>query len=104
MLEYIETERCILRKVSVDDAQAVFASYAQDLEVTRFLTREPHTSIQDTYDFLHRCLTNWELDKEYNYVIIHKDSQLFMGMFSLRYKEVHIGSFGYALAKSFWSQ
>lgn len=104
MQERIETARCILRKVSVDDAQAIFDSYAQNPEVTKFLTRKPHISIQDTYEFLQRCLTNWELDKEYNYAIIHTESQLFMGMFSFRYKETHVGSFGYALAQSFWSQ
>ena len=39
--EKFETERLILRKPRMDDAPEIFTSYAQDLEVTRYI---PHSA------------------------------------------------------------
>jgi len=36
--QYIETERLVLRRFSVSDAQAMFRNWASDPEVTRYLT------------------------------------------------------------------
>jgi len=60
MIERIETQRCILRKVSIDDAPAIFAAYAQDDDVTRYLSWLPHESIQDTIDFVQRSFDRWD--------------------------------------------
>ena len=38
----IHTERLILRKFTVEDAQAMFENWANDERVTRFLTWCPH--------------------------------------------------------------
>jgi len=60
MIETIETKRCLLRKVSLDDAQAIFDAYAQDDGVTKYLSWLPHQSVQDTVDFMQRCLDRWD--------------------------------------------
>ena len=74
MEERIETERCILRKVSVDDAEAIFSYYAQDDDVVRYLDWAKHASVQDTIDFLELC-QQWRDDgKEYAFAILAKDT------------------------------
>ena len=40
----IHTDRLILRKFTVDDAQAMFENWASDERVTRYLTWCPHES------------------------------------------------------------
>ena len=44
----IHTERLILRKFTVDDAQAMFENWASDERVTRYLTWCPHESPEAT--------------------------------------------------------
>ena len=44
----IETERLILRPFREDDAEAIFFGWANDPEVTRYLTWNPHRSLEDT--------------------------------------------------------
>lgn len=100
MIEKIETQRCILRKVSLDDAQAIFDTYAQDSDVTKYLSWLPHTSVQDTLDFMHRCLDLWKNGETYTYVIIEKDLHQLIGSFDFRPID-RWASFGYVLAKSF---
>ena len=38
----LETERLILRRFAVTDAEAMFRNWASSEEVARFLTWEPH--------------------------------------------------------------
>ena len=40
--QYIETERLVLRRFSVSDAQVMFRNWASDPEVTRYLTWPVH--------------------------------------------------------------
>ena len=42
----IETERLLLRRFSIDDADAMFRNWASDPEVTRFLTWPAHSSVE----------------------------------------------------------
>ena len=48
----LTTERLELRFPTVKDAEAVFAAYATDPEVTRYMTWRPHESIEVTREFL----------------------------------------------------
>jgi ribosomal-protein-alanine N-acetyltransferase len=56
----LETERLRLRPPALDDAQAIFGEYAQDPQVTRYLTWRPHDSVETTRTFLRRCVQSWE--------------------------------------------
>jgi RimJ/RimL family protein N-acetyltransferase len=44
----LETSRLILRPIARGDALAVFAGYAQDPEVARYLSWRPHRRLAET--------------------------------------------------------
>ena len=50
-LPELETERLLLRKMRLDDAEALFA-YASDPEVTRYVPWDTHRSMEDSESFL----------------------------------------------------
>lgn len=54
--ELLETERLILRRFNVSDAEEMYASWANDAEVTEYLTLTAHKSIQNTI----AVLREWE--------------------------------------------
>jgi len=103
MIEHIETERCVLRKVSIEDAQAIFVSYAQDDEIVQYLSWSTHQSIDDTIAFMYRCIDRWGIWEAYTYVIIHKESNMLIGSFDFRPMDTW-ASFGYVLAKNRWGK
>ena len=53
----IHTERLTLRAPRMDDAPAIFDSYARDPQVTRYLVWTPHRSVAETQEYL-RGVTN----------------------------------------------
>ena len=58
-MDVIETERLVLRRPRVEDAPAIFARYASDPEVTRFMAWPTHRSLDDTRAFLQVCDALW---------------------------------------------
>jgi ribosomal-protein-alanine N-acetyltransferase len=100
---HLETERLLLRKPRLDDAQTLFGSYTQDPEVTRYLAWRPHSSIQETRAFLERCQTVWATSEAYPFVIERIGNGEVLGMIEMRIHG-HMAGLGFVLAKQHWGQ
>jgi RimJ/RimL family protein N-acetyltransferase len=86
----------------MEDASPIFKLYAQDQDVTRYLTFKPHQSIEETKTFLKRCLNNWKNETSFPWTIIRmKDNQL-VGMVEIVSLDQSGIQLGYVLAKSYW--
>ena len=48
----LETDRLILRQFKMEDAEGMFSNWASDVEVTRFLTWQPHSDVNATKEIL----------------------------------------------------
>lgn len=97
------TERLILRPIAQSDAPAIFTGYAQDREVTRFLTFRPHQSISDTAAYIARC-ESAPTGIARTYVVIGRADRRLLGTFDLRRPEQYRLSFGYVLARPYWGK
>lgn len=99
--ESFSTPRLTLRPIEAGDTAAIFSSYGQDTEVTRYLTWQPHASIEDTDSFVQMCL---RAQTSRTYMIVLKASGNVVGVFDLRTPSKTRVEFGYALARSHWGQ
>lgn len=98
-----ETDRLRLRRASLDDGQAIFAGYARDPEVTKYLVFRPHRSIEETRTFLRRCEQVWETGHAFPYAITLRSTGDVAGMIEMRLAD-HMADLGYALARPYWGQ
>ena len=57
--ERVETRRLILRRPRREDAGAIFARYANDPDVTRWLGWPRHESVDATFAFLEFSDAEW---------------------------------------------
>jgi RimJ/RimL family protein N-acetyltransferase len=101
--ETIETPRLYLRPPIMDDAVSIFEQYGQDREVTRYLPWKPHQRLDDTNDFLRRCLSAWETGSAFPWAITQKDDNQLIGMIELRIRD-HKADLGYVLARGYWNK
>jgi len=101
--ERIETERLVLRKPRLDDAPFVFAGWAQDKEVTHFLTWRPHQTIEQTKEFIQSCLSVWGHESRFPYMITLKENDEIVGMIDPRIEGSKAG-IGYVAAHSHWGK
>ncbi|HEX8076858.1 MAG TPA: GNAT family N-acetyltransferase [Chthoniobacterales bacterium] len=96
----LATTRLLLRKPRREDAPLIFAAYAQDPEVTRYLTFRPHREIQETEEAVGRFLDNWDSGKSYCWLIFRRDTSELAGAISARADQGI--NLGYLLARPFW--
>jgi ribosomal-protein-alanine N-acetyltransferase len=101
--ETIETKRFRLRKPALRDAEDIFRKYAQDPEVTKYLTWRPNRNVQETRDFLRACLRAWDERKSFHWVIERKADHELLGMITARVDE-HKWELGYVLARPYWGK
>jgi [ribosomal protein S5]-alanine N-acetyltransferase len=97
----IETERLILRKITLDDAEDMYA-YASNEEVTRYVTWDTHTSISDTIEFINTFLPQYDAA----WGIEVKENGEFIGTvhFVWWQPEHNSAEIGYVLAKEYWGK
>lgn len=99
----IETARLVLRPPDLGDAPALFETYMQDTEVTRYVMWRPHTDIEQTVTFLRICLQHWENGQRFPYVITLKGTGTPIGMVDIHFNGSTAG-LGYVIGRPFWGR
>jgi RimJ/RimL family protein N-acetyltransferase len=98
-----ESQRLKLRPPLPEDAELIFAAYAQDPEVVKYLIWRPHTDVSQTRDFIRHCREGRDSGTAFPYVILRKEDGRLLGMVELRFGG-HDVNLGYVLAKAYWGQ
>jgi RimJ/RimL family protein N-acetyltransferase len=101
--ERIETSRLLLRPPVIEDAEVIFARYAQDREVTKYLIWRPHQEAAETKAFVEHCIQGWKDECSFAWVVTKKDDNVLLGMLELRIKGKQ-ADIGYVLARDCWGQ
>lgn len=99
----IHTERLVLRRPRVDDAQALFEGYASRPEIVRYLTWPPHGSVEDTRQFLSWVGAAWDRGDEFSYVICPSQEGAPIGMIGIHPAGTRV-NFGYVIGPEHWGK
>jgi [ribosomal protein S5]-alanine N-acetyltransferase len=98
------TARLPLRRPRAEDAAAIFAAYATDPEVTRYLVWQPHKSIKETEAHVARAAADWAAKREYVYAItVREEGDAPVGGIAVR-GAGHQVSFGFVLGRAHWGR
>ena len=99
----IETERLILRKAWMEDAEPMFRNWANNPEVTKFLTWPIHESIEVTRNLLANWVESYQKDDYYQWMIVLKETGEPIGSLLVstlgRAESAHVG---YCIGKKWW--
>jgi RimJ/RimL family protein N-acetyltransferase len=87
----------------MEDASAIFEGYAQDPDVTRYMTWKPYKNIRETKTFIKACQELWKTGKDFAYSIILRENDKLIGMIALHPLKLKI-EVGYGLARPFWGK
>lgn len=99
----IQTDRLILRRAVLEDAEPMFRNWATDPEVTKYLTWPPHESVDVTRSLLERWTAEYENDDYYHWMIVLKEIGQPIGSLLVttagRAQSAHIG---YCIGQNWW--
>ena len=101
----LETERLILRPFRIEDAPAMYANWASDPEVTKYLTWPAHPSVEVSRRVLEDWVRSYEKDDYYQWAIVPRGNgdQPIGSIAAVHMNEdvalVHIG---YCIGRAWW--
>jgi RimJ/RimL family protein N-acetyltransferase len=101
--EEIQTDRLHLRWHVEADAEEIFARYAHDPEVTRYLCWKPHQTLDDTLTFQREKAADRDQGVGFGWLIRSRESRLVLGMVGFKIDK-HTADLGYCLARDAWGQ
>lgn len=103
----IETARLVLRPFRMQDAQAMYDNWANDSQVTKFLTWQPHKNVEESRQILAEWTAQYVKPDYYNWAIAWKDheDQVIgsIGIVTLD-ADVESASIGYCIGRKWWRQ
>lgn len=104
--QIIETDRLILRRFTLNDAEDMYNNWASDNEVTRFLTWPTHTNIDVTKFVLNDWIPRYEDGGYFNWAMEYKETGQVIGNISVvRLNEnTEAADMGYCMSKAYWGQ
>ena len=102
----LETERLILRRFVVEDAEAMYKNWASDDDVTKYLIWQTHSSIEVTKSIIEEWVSSYGDEKFYQWAIELKEIGEPIGSISVVYMNesaemVHVG---YCIGKTWWNK
>lgn len=100
-----ETERLLLRKLSLCDADDIF-EYAHVPEVTEYVIWNPHNTKQDSIDFVKFTEDQFRQNQEIAWGIELKAEKKIIGTIGLlKWHNLHrCGETGYCISKNYWGK
>jgi [ribosomal protein S5]-alanine N-acetyltransferase len=102
--ELLETERLLLRKPTVKDAELIFSRYASDPEVTRYMSWPTHRTIADTQAFLAWSDADWDRWPAGTYLVFARGDGQLLGATGLSFQTPGSAVTGYVLARDAWGK
>lgn len=100
----LTTDRLILRRFTIEDAQDMYENWASDPEVTRFLTWPAHTSVEVSKAVLSDWIARYEQPDFYNWAIELKETGRVIGNISVVrvIDKIDGATIGYCMSRALW--
>ena len=101
----IATERLTLRRFEIEDAENMFYNWANDPEVTKYLTWPAHESVDTTETILKEWISKYDEKDFYQWAIELNDLEQPIGTISVIKTDERVESveIGYCIGKRFWN-
>lgn len=104
----IHTSRLILRRFSLSDAPFMYANWASNPKVCKYMTWEPHQTIQESERLINLWVTSYQDPSSYQWIIVHKRTNTPIGAIGMTLKQddkkLSGWQPGYVLGEDFWGQ
>ena len=102
--ETLESARLVYRRPAAGDVPGIFARYAADPEVTRFVGFPAHASLADTNEFISWSDAEWDRWPAGPLLIRTRENNLLVGSTGLTFETPYRAMTGYVLAVDSWGK
>ena len=100
----LETKRLILRRFTIEDAKYMFKNWANDSEVTKYLTWPTHSDISVSEMVLNSWIPQYEKSEYYHWAVILKELGEPIGSTGAveQRDDIRMVHIGYCIGRDWW--
>ncbi|MEK4973413.1 GNAT family protein [Niallia sp. FSL R7-0648] len=104
-LPKLETERLILRKVTLEDVEDMYY-YGTNEDVSKYVTWKTHKTLSDTREYIEFILSQYENKKIAPWGIEYKENGKFIGTIDFVSWQLkhNIAEIGYVISQDYWGK
>lgn len=101
----LETERLILRRFKITDADDMFENYASNDNVTKYMTWETHKDIDATKEYLQSLTKSYSNSKFFDWAIELKSENKVIGSIGAKKPDENLSKIeiGYCIGEKWWN-
>ena len=101
----IETNRIMMRKFTLDDADAMYENWASDPKVTKYLTWRAHANKKISQDVVETWCAHYK-ENTYHWAVVLKETNQPIGSIGIGrlYEEENRAEFGYTIGQKHWNK
>lgn len=100
----LKTERLILRKFTLNDAEEMYNTWCNDERVTRFLTWQPHINVKSTYSLLKIWVEDYEKSSTYRWLIEYNNKPIGSIDIVRMSDRDEVAEIGYCVGYEYWNK
>lgn len=102
----IDTEHCVLRRITTNDYQDMYENWVKYEEVCRYFPFNPITDIDIYKEKVHKWATNYESDTYFHWVIEWKENAELIGTINLGnvVESCFMADTSYMLSPQYWGR
>lgn len=102
----LENERLILRRFTMDDAEAMFNNWANDEEVAKYMRWNAHKNIKETKNVLQNNIERYSNLSTYHWTIVLKCTDMPIGSIALVSTNEYdmCAEVAFCLGRQYWGQ
>jgi ribosomal-protein-alanine N-acetyltransferase len=101
---WVETQRLVLRRPRLADAEAIFVRYASDRNATRFLSWPRHESVDATRAFLEFSDAEWRRWPAGTYLVESRENGRLIGGTGFGFETANRAATVYVFASDAWGK
>lgn len=102
----LESERLILRKFKMEDADSMFHNWTSDSEVSKFMRWDVHKTVEETKEVLRNRMERYNNLNTYIWAIVLKDEDRLIGNIALMVsnEKDRCGEVAYCISRQYWGK
>ncbi len=102
----IETERLILRRLRIEDADQAYLNWCSSANVSKYVTWNKHKDVKETKELFNIWIKEYEKNDTFRWIVEVKENHEVIGTIDVVEKDINamVSEIGYCYSEKYWNK
>ena len=102
----IETDRLLLRRIRLEDAEGAYKNWCSNYNVTRYVTWNKHKNVDETKELFKTWISEYENNDTFRWIVEIKENHEVIGTIDVVKTNIkdEVAEIGYCYSEKYWNK